>query len=164
MPRPCSICSSEHRDEIERILVNRSAPYRNMAERYSVSLGAISRHVNEGHIAERLAKATAAEQSARADELLMDVRRIGVKTLRVLAAAEETEDWATVLRAVREARENIRLLAELRGRLDSRPVVNIIAHPEYVEARTLIVRALAPFSEARDAVVRALEAGGNGGG
>jgi hypothetical protein len=161
MPRTCTVCTHPERREIDRALVARSASYRDIAGQYGVSRTAISRHTQE-HLPETLARAHAAEQAARADELLMDVRRIGVKTLRALTTAEEAEDWATVLRAVREARENIRLLAELRGRLDSRPVVNISTHPEYVEARTLIVRALEPFPEARDAVVRALEAGGNG--
>jgi transposase-like protein len=161
MSRTCTICSHENRAKIDRALVSRSASYRDIAGQYGVSKTAVSRHTKE-HLPQLLAKAHEAEEAARADELLTDVRRIQARTLLALRRAEEAEDWLTMLKAVREARENVRLLGELRGKLEARPVVNLHMHPEYVEARTLIIQALGSFPEARDAVVSALESGGNG--
>jgi hypothetical protein len=55
-------------------------------------------------------------------------------------------------------REQIKLLAELEGRLATQTQVNVlINHPEWVELRTRIVRALAPYPDARRAVINALE-------
>jgi hypothetical protein len=153
--RVCTICTHEDRREIDRLLVARSESYRDIARQYAVSKDAVSRHTKE-HLPELLVKAHEAEEAARADELLMDVRRIQARTLLALKRAEDAHDWLTMLRAVREARENIRLLGELRGKLDTRPI-NIHLHPEYVEVRALVVQALEPFPAARNAVVRALE-------
>jgi len=160
MGRTCTICRHEDRAEVERALVQRE-PYRHIATRYDVSTGALQRHARE-HLPELLAKAHEAEQAARADELLMDVRRLQEKTLLTLQRAEASGEWAVLLRAVREARENIELLARLRGELDMRPVINLVLSPEWLELRALIVGALEPHPEARGAVLRAIEGEGNG--
>jgi hypothetical protein len=67
-----------------------------------------------------------------------------------------------VLSAIDRASHQLELLGRLRGELNEQPVFNIITHPEYVEARTLIVQALGSYPEAREAVVKALEGSGNG--
>ena len=154
MVRTCTICRHEDRAEVERALVQRE-PYRHIATRYDVSTGALQRHARE-HLPELLAKAHEAEQAARADELLMDVRRLQEKTLLTLQHAEASGEWSVLLRAVREARENIELLARLRGELDMRPVINLVLSPEWLELRALIVGALEPHPEAREAVVHAI--------
>jgi hypothetical protein len=59
------------------------------------------------------------------------------------------------LGAIREARGNVELLAKLLGELDERPVVNVVLIDP--EVRDAIVRALAPYGEARLAVANALE-------
>jgi hypothetical protein len=81
-----------------------------------------------------------------------------------LEATEETQDHRVALAAIREARSNLELIGEVTKELNRTPTLNLELHPEYVEARTLIIRALEPFPAARDAVVRALGAGGNGNG
>jgi hypothetical protein len=55
------------------------------------------------------------------------------------------------------------LLAKLLGELDERPVVNLTLSPEWLELRAVIIGALEPHPEAREAVVRAIEGAGNGG-
>jgi predicted transcriptional regulator len=162
MPRVCTVCSHTERREIDRTLVSRSASYRDIAGHYGVSKTAVSRHTKE-HLPELLAKAYEAEEAARAEELLTDVRRLHARTLRALLRAEAAADWTTMLRAVREARENVRLLGELRGKPDTRPVVNVLVSPEWLELRAQIVGALEPHPEAREAVMRAISSKkGNG--
>ena len=107
-------------------------------------------------------KAHEAEQAAEADALLMDVRRLQAKTHVMLQEAERSGDLRTALAAVREARSNIALLAEMRGQLDRRPQINLTISPEWLELRAVIVGALEPHPEAREAVVRAIRSGGNG--
>jgi len=161
MPQVCTICTHEDRKEIDRALV-RGESMRGIVARYgTVGRMSLQRHRKE-HLPELLSKAYAAEEAARAEELLTDVRRLQVKTLLMLQEAERAGDLRTALAAVREARHNIALLAEMRGQLDRRPQINLYTHPEYIEARTLIVQALIPYPEARSAVVRALESSGNG--
>ena len=135
--------------------------YRDIAGQYGVSKTAVSRHTKE-HLPDLLTKAHEAEQLAEADKLLTDIRKIQVRTLLMLQEAEKSGDLRTALAAVREARNNIALLGELRGALDRRPVVNVLVSPEWLELRALIVGALEPHPAARDAVVRAIAKVGNG--
>lgn len=109
MPRTCTICTSEHRAEIDRALVRRVA-YRNIAEQHDVSPAALSRHAQD-HLPDKLRRAEEADQQAEADELLNDLRKIQVSTVRVLRQAENAgpEFMGIVLRAVAEQRKNIEL-------------------------------------------------------
>jgi hypothetical protein len=100
---------------------------------------------------------------AHADDLLEQVRDLQVRTFAILEAAEASEQHRTALSAIREARGNLELLAKLLGELDDRPTVNVLISPEWLELRTVIVGALEPYSEARGAVLRAIEGTGNDG-
>jgi hypothetical protein len=64
--------------------------------------------------------------------------------------------FITRSRAIREARENVRLLSELRGQLDTRPVINLVLSSEWLELRALIVTALESHPDARESVLRAI--------
>ena len=154
MPQVCTICSHEDRREIDRALVGGTAK-RRIAADFSVSESALWRHFRE-HLPELLSRAYEAEQTAEADKLLTDIRKIQARTLLMLQEAEKSGDLRTALAAVREARNNIALLAELRGQLDRRPVINLVLSPAWLELRALIVGTLEPHTEAREAVVRAI--------
>jgi hypothetical protein len=98
---------------------------------------------------------------AHADDLLEQVRDLQVRTFAILEAAEESKQHRTALSAIREARSNLELLAKLLGELDERPVVNLNVSPEWLELRAVIVGALEPYTEARVAVLQAIEGAGN---
>ncbi|MDP9458365.1 MAG: hypothetical protein M3Q60_21885 [Actinomycetota bacterium] len=157
MPRRCTICAHESRTEIDRALVARQ-PYRAIACRYGVGRESLRRH--EEHLPETLALAEKARETAHADDLLAQIRALQGATFRTLEKAESAEDWAVLLRAVREGRENAETLGKLLGRLDERPQVNIVMNPQWLELRTVIISALEPHEAAREAVLRALEQGG----
>ena len=159
MPQVCTICSHEDRCEIDRALVGGTAK-RRIAADFSVSESAVWRHFRE-HLPELLSRAYEAEQAAEADKLLTDISRIHVRTLVMLQEAEKSGDLRTALAAVREARNNISLLAELRGQLDRRPPLNLQVNAEWIEVRSAIVQALEPYSGAREAVVRAIRKASN---
>jgi len=84
-----------------------------------------------------------------------------LKVLRERAAlaletAEGAEDIKTALQAIKELREMVRLWAELEGRIASQPQITLITSPEWVEVRSLVINALEPYPEAREAVVHAI--------
>ena len=59
----------------------------------------------------------------------------------------------------------LELVAKLLGELDESPTINVTLSPEWVSIRTLIVQALQPYPDARQAVAQALsrmEANGAG--
>ena len=190
MPRPCSICTHSERLEIDRLLLS-GEPYRNLAERFGLSIGSISRH-REAHIGTDLRDVREVMARAR-EEALSQIKAEEVETLETVKAeiitearesiasrlelckdhfdqlrvlreraaialetAEGAEDVKVALMAIKELREMVRLWGELEGKLQSQPQITLITSPEWVELRTVIIQALEPYPEAREAVVHAI--------
>jgi hypothetical protein len=109
-----------------------------------------------------LLKAKEVEEVARADDLLEQVRNLQTHALSILERAENAGDLRTALAAISQARGNLELLGKLAGELDERPVVNLNVSTEWLELRAVIVGALEPHTEARGAVLQAIEGAGNG--
>jgi hypothetical protein len=160
MPRSCTVCEHPDREAIDRALVG-DASNRSVASLYDVSEAAVRRH-KANHLPAKLAIAQAAEEVAQADTLLGQVRDLQQRALKILDKAEEAGELKTALGAIREARGNLELLAKLLGELDDRPQINVLISPEWLELRAVIVGALEPHSEARGAVLAAIEGLGNG--
>jgi hypothetical protein len=160
MPRSCTICEHPSREAIDRALVG-DASNRSVASLYDVSEAAVRRHKGS-HLPAKLVVAEKAAEVAEADNLLKQVRDLQQSTLGILAAAEQSKQYRTALSAIREARGNLELLAKLLGELDQRPVVNLHISPEWLELRAVIVGALEPYSEARGAILRAIEGADDG--
>jgi hypothetical protein len=126
--------------------------HRSVAKRFGLSESAVYRHKNE-HLPAHLLKAREVEEEARADELLDQVRNLQVHALDILERAEKAGDLRTALAAISQARGNLELLGKLAGELDDRPVENLNVSPEWLELRAMIVGALEPYGEAKEAMV-----------
>jgi hypothetical protein len=162
VPRSCTICEHPDREAIDRSLVGDSSNL-SVSSLFGVSESAVRRH-KANHLPAKLVMAQAAEEVAQADDLLQQVRDLQGRALAILGKAEAAGDLRTALGAIREVRGNLELLAKLLGELDERTVVNLDVSPEWLELRAVIVVALEPYSDARGAVLRALDGVGNGGG
>ncbi len=160
MPRTCTICEHPERETIDRALVGETSNL-SVSSLFGVSESAVRRHKGN-HLPATLARAKEAEELAHADDLLADVRDLQARTLAILEAVEGTREHRIALSAIREARSNLELVAKLLGELDERPVVNLNVSAEWLELRAVIVGALEPYSDARGAVLRAIEGPGNG--
>lgn len=157
MARVCTICEDPEVQEINRRLI-RGDSIAGIAREFAVSEDALGRH-KAGHIPATLEASPSTLEIANADNLLDELRRARQRTYGLLDKAEEAacvKVYGAPVQYLREIREQIRLLAELEGRLASQPQVNILINPEWIELRTLIVKALEPYPQAREAVVRAL--------
>lgn len=164
MPRACTVCAHPDRETIDRAIVEKM-PNRRVASHHDVTERAVRNH-KANHLPAALAKAQDAQEVAEADDLLGQVRDLQARTLAILEAAEGSSQHRTALAAIREARSNLELLAKLIGELDERPQVNILVSAEWVQIRTAMLEALAPYSDARVAVagrLMELEAGSPGG-
>ena len=160
MPRRCTVCDHPGRHGIDEVLVS-GAPYRSVAKRFELSESAVYRHKVE-HLPDNLLKAREAEEAARADDLLEQVRHLQAHALNILERAEKVGDLSTALAAISQARGNLELLGKLAGELDERPQVNVLVSPEWLELRAVIIGALSPHPGAREAVLRAIEGAGDG--
>ncbi len=156
MPRKCSSCSHPKRADIDQALVNGDS-FRNVSKRFSISITSLHRH-KKSHLPAFLTKAVDAEDEIRADDLLKQVRNLQTKALSILAEAEATGQLKVALQAIREARGNLELLARLLGELQeqSQTVNILVANPEWLALRSVILQKLEPYPEARLSLVDAL--------
>ncbi len=115
----------------------------------------------------------------RADDILVTYLAQGISAgdkptrkkdslARLLALAEGggvmIERWDTkyadprelVLKTAQQLTGQTQLLAKLLGQLDERPQVNVLMAPEWLQVRSALLTALAPYAEARQAVAAAL--------
>src|SRR3954468_14235123 len=98
MPRRCTVCANLQRQGIDEALVS-GAPYRSVAKRFGLSESAVYRHKTE-HLPAQLLKAREVEETARADDLLEQVRNLQTHALDILERAEEAGNLRTALAAI----------------------------------------------------------------
>jgi len=153
LPQKCQACIHPESFAINEALVIEKGSNRSIAKQFGLDHNAIQRH--RAHIPELLLEASRAQEIADADLLLDDIANIRDKTFKVLDKAEAFEDWATTLKAIREARENVRILGGLHGRLgarelETRPLISPVA-------MQVIIQVLAPHPDLATRLAEALE-------
>jgi hypothetical protein len=160
--RECMACSHPESFAINEAIVVEKRSNRNIAKQFGLDYQVIYRH--REHIPELLVKASQAMEIANADALLDKVEDLRVKAMAVLEEAEAAHDHQIMLAAIDRASNQLKLLAQLLGKLHEIKVqnntqVNIIAlseHPDYRRFQDVLARALAPYPAARYAVADAL--------
>jgi signal transduction protein with GAF and PtsI domain len=161
MPRPCTICSHEASWQIDLDLVRRVA-YRTVAHHHGVSVDALKRHVKE-HLPERLLRSQEVQDVADADLIKRELESEKADISRLKSKAEEDQDYRTALMACDKGLKALELQAKLAQLIAEGATVNLYSNPQWVEIRGVIVQALSPFPEARNAVLRGLEKVNGGG-
>ena len=157
MSRSCTVCFHAAREAVDAAIVEKQ-PYRAIARQYGLSKDAVARHV--AHVSPALQAIQAVKVEAGATSLLDRVESLIRRAEAFLAAAEQGGQVAQGLAAIREIRALLELLGRSSGELKDQPAVaiNLLASPEIVELTTTLLRALAPYPEARVAAAAALEA------
>ena len=156
MGRTCAVCGHKDLDEINRLLLSGTS-FRDIAGQFDLSKTALARH-KASHIHELLSKSSdlkAEVESTQGNQTLAEVRELKVRALEILEEAQGAGDLKTALLGIREARSCLELCMKAEGQIKDTQI-NILVNPQWIELRTLIVRALAPYPEAKQAVVDAL--------
>lgn len=157
MGRTCTVCGHKDVEEINKQLLS-GPSLRTIAAQFNLTKTSLIRH-RESHIPDLLLKSNDIQEIVKADVLLVQLGEIREKTLSLLDKAEQAADtrvYGAPVAYLREVREQIKLLAELEGRLAAQPQITIVNNPEWVELRTLIITALEPYPDAKAAVVDAI--------
>lgn len=128
-PKPCSACVHPQRKQIDLALAS-GVSLSATAKAHGLHRSTVTTHRNK-HLAAAVHAAVAADEANHGAELLHAVSDLQAKTMGILdAALEETEGFLgrkprpeLALRAIREARANVELMARLQGDLeDGAPV------------------------------------------
>ena len=154
MPKPCSLCASPRRDEIDAALVEGRDSFRNIAERFGTSPQTVLRH--KAHVPERLALARRDADVRSAETLAEKLSRLEDDLRRLLAKAEGEGDLRAAIAAVKTALD----LAGLAHKVSEQRVDSLEAFlktREWEEIGNALEEALRPFPGALEAVASALE-------
>ena len=110
--------------------------------------------VRDGVVAE--AKEGMAARLETCATFLDQLQAVRDKAANLLDQAEASDDLRAAGTFLKELREQIRLMAELEGRIASQPQITLITSPAWGDVRSLVINALEPYPEAREAVVHAI--------
>jgi len=102
-------------------------------------------------------KGSMAARLENAASFLDQLREVRREAAKLLDRAETADDLKAAGVFLRELREQIRLWAELEGRLAMQPQINICIHPEWVELKAVIITTLRKYPEALEAVRDAIK-------
>jgi hypothetical protein len=94
---------------------------------------------------------------ADADLLKRELETEKADISRLKGKAEEAEDFRTALAACDKALKALELQAKLAQLINESPTLNLYLSPQWLSLRALIVGALEGHSEARNAVLVAIE-------
>lgn len=155
MGQKCTVCAHPEVAEINKALLSGQSNL-SVASKYNLSVTSVRRH-KAAHLPEHLAKAQAAEQVTKADDLISDLQYLRQVAVDFLEQAKAEQDMRAAAPLISSAVKVIETLAEVRGELNRQAVINVTMSPVWVETRTVILTALQPYPEARRAVTLALE-------
>ena len=165
----CQGCNHSERVRIERFLAA-GASIKGAARKFDIDYHALRRHWTN-HVSAEARASYVTGAGATKDQLeefvadeslaLIDHYRIVRGTLyRGFSAAGELGDGNSVALLAGRLHENFRDCGRLTGELQRGPLLNIqnnvLVNPDYTRAIARIVSAVAPYPEARDAVIAAL--------
>jgi len=160
MSRKCSICGHPQRDEIDKRLARGDSIAGITRDIAGISEDSLARH-KESHLPKALVSSQKAEEEARADSILQEVKNLKAKALSLLEKAESSGDLKTALQGIRETRGCLELMARVLGELREQDInvnvsVNVLQSQEWIQIRSSLMEALQPYQEAREAASAAL--------
>lgn len=156
MPAPCTVCDHPDRVAIDAALTAGDT-IRGTARRHGLTRWAVSRH-REAHLSPALATVTD-EAKAGPRTAFARLETLYDRLERQAETAESQGAARLLLMTSRELRQTLETLARMTGELDDRAQVNVLnlsTDPTWTHLRAVLMRTLAPYPDAREAVAEAL--------
>src|SRR5579864_704987 len=165
----CQVCRSNDRSQIETLLAC-GATKISVARRFNLSFDTVDRHWrNHCWPSQRAARAAKALRpgveiekliNEESSGLLENLKGIRAKLHYLYDAAVEARDTRNAALIVTRLHENLRLVANLTGELIKHTtpnITNIMVNGDVVELMNAVRLAVAPYPEARKAIVTAFD-------
>jgi hypothetical protein len=148
----CTICAHPERDGIDSELAT-GTTYMDIARRYEVGPESVRRHA-QNHLSPALAAVRAAREETEAADLVTRIEGLIARAELMFGAAAKGGQSAQALAVLKELRALLELWGKATGQLDERPTVtlNLMASPEWLAVRDVILSTLMAYPEARTAV------------
>ena len=123
MSRKCCICNHDRRQEIEHTLL-RGESHRAVAQQFTVSRGAVARHLK--HVSTALTEARKLREVEDGKSVWIQVRELNIQAEQLRAKADRAGDYRAALAALREKTRIVELEARLTGQLNEKPETKIV--------------------------------------
>lgn len=163
----CSVCAHRERASLDLGLA-RGVSIGALARRYQLGSDSLYRHA-KAHLPPQLRASLIAGPSiegvdldrlrdTESQSLLSNLIAVRQRLFASLDAAEEAGDGNMLARVAGQLHRNMEIVGKLLGDLNSGTSItnNVLVMPSYVALRVELVRALAPFPDARAAVAQVL--------
>jgi hypothetical protein len=89
-------------------------------------------------------------------DVVAQLKAINGASLAILKEARDDKNGDLALKAVDRIQRQLELQSKLLGELNEGTTVNLVVSLEWLEVRALILEAVSPYPEARQAVLKAL--------
>lgn len=167
-PGACQVCNSPHRHSVDVALAH-GLGHDAIGKRYGLSPHSVQRH-GKNHLSPQMMAAVQhalhpsavdldALKVSEGENLLHHLVHQRARIGQHIELAVSTGDAGAAIRGEAAITNNLQLVSKLLGALvnvhETRHQ-HILTHPDYLRLREVLLRALAPFPEARIAVGRAL--------
>lgn len=159
--RTCTICTHAQRAEIEQAMMSGESSYRAIASQFAIGRMALQRHASD-HIAQEIQQSQAAKEEILALNVTSEMVWANQQARAIYDTSIDSDEpqLRTALSALGEIRKQAELWAELQGDLNRGTTIELTDHPDWVNLREIIFKALEPWPDARIAVARAVMAAG----
>jgi len=114
MPRPCSVCVHEKREEIDQAIM-RGDTYRSISQIYNVSPDAVSRHKKNGHIGKEIVEARQVEVVERSGDVWTQIDFWSGEIEAIYREAKQKHEKSVALTAIDKAMKLVALTAQLKA-------------------------------------------------
>jgi hypothetical protein len=135
---------------------------RQAAERFGVSTSSLHRHLKAGHLSQELVRAKDTLKTIQTEVLgngvLAQMHVLQEKAMVWLEKAEKEEEPRLVALFIREARDCLRLQAELEKKIGPvQMTVNVMTDPEFIMITDRMYKILEPYPDIRAEIAAAME-------
>src|SRR5690625_4913841 len=115
MAQVCKVCSHQHTEEIEKLIVQ-GLPHTTIAKKYGIHNLSVRYHA-ENHLPEKLVQAVAEKDASHAENILGGIHDLLGRTKKILEQAEDRGHNRLALEAIKEARSTYELLSKIAVKL-----------------------------------------------
>lgn len=154
----CTVCNHARRDELDRALTSGSLTQSDVAREVGCHPSIVSRH-RKNHILPKVKRQIEADPVLGEVDLIVELRTLFCRMKHHLDRAEDADNWQAIRAFHAEARQDLETLARIAGTIHDGNVTQVAVNvgADWPRIRTALVRALAPYPDARTAVLASLE-------
>lgn len=160
MTRTCTICEDPKHDEIDR-RCRLEKDIAKIAKEFSLSYPALYRHISANHHIREATTIPTTAELATSEDIYKEIEKWHTEARDLQKIAKDGGDIKNALLGLDKALKCLELLSKIHGLIKEQNVnvnvsVNILESPEWIRIRSVLMGALQPYPEARQATSAAL--------